>query len=82
VTLQQAGELEATGRRSGQEAPTCHEAKAARQEIKRRWRRNNRGDKTTSKGENMVEVVRISGIDRGQDGTGQQLYFIAEMLLK
>jgi hypothetical protein len=40
----------------------------ARQEIKRRWRRNNRGDATMSQGEDMVEVVRILGIERGQDG--------------
>jgi hypothetical protein len=40
----------------------------ARQEIKRRWRRINRGNTTTSKSEDMVEVVRIFGIERGQDG--------------
>jgi hypothetical protein len=36
-----------------------YEAEAAHQENKRRWRRNNRGDVTTSKGEDTVEVVRI-----------------------
>ncbi len=35
------------------------EAEAALQENERRWRRDNRGDVTTSKGEDMVEVVRI-----------------------
>ncbi len=43
------------------------EAEAVRQEIKRRWWRINRGDATTSKGEDMVEVVRILWIERGQD---------------
>jgi hypothetical protein len=37
----------------------CHKAEAALQENKRRWWCNNRGDVTTSKGEDMVEVRRI-----------------------
>jgi hypothetical protein len=36
-----------------------HEAEAAHQENERRWRGDNRGDATTSKGECMVEVVRV-----------------------
>jgi hypothetical protein len=54
------------------------------QEIERRWQRNNRGNVTTSKGEDMVEVVRISGIERGQDGkcaTGWHLYGVNIVLL-
>ena len=66
---QPASEQEATGRRSGQQATARCEAEAVCQEIERRWQRNNRGNATTSKGEDMVEVVRISGIERGQDDT-------------
>ncbi len=36
-----------------------HKAEAAGQENKRKWQRKNRGNATTSKGEDMVEVVRI-----------------------
>jgi hypothetical protein len=59
ATWQPAGEQEATGRRSGQEAVARCEAEAARWDNKRRWRRDNRGNVTTSKGKDMVEVVMI-----------------------
>jgi hypothetical protein len=46
-----------------------HKVEAARRENKRRRRQDNRGDATTSKGEDMVEVVMIVwGIERRQDG--------------
>jgi hypothetical protein len=71
-------------RRSGQQAAVHCEAEAAHREIKRRWRRDNRGNATTSKGEDMVEMVRISGIERGQDGKyamGWHLYGVKIVLL-
>ncbi len=36
-----------------------HEVEVVRQETERRWRCNNRGNATTSKGADMVEVVMI-----------------------
>ncbi len=36
-----------------------HEVEAERQENERRWQHDNKGDATTSKGEDMVEEVRI-----------------------
>ncbi len=45
--------------RSRQQATACYKVEAAGQENERRWQRNNRGDATTRKGDDMVEAVRI-----------------------
>jgi hypothetical protein len=51
-------------------------AEAACQEIKRRWWHDNRGNRAMSKGEDMVEVVRI-----WKCGTGWYLHVVKILLL-